>query len=186
MVLLDGDDVLIGRQVFSLLNAVYQKEKIALTYGQFLLVRNNQITSGFSREIPYGYLQDGKFRQLRGFFTSHLKTMYVDVMRAIKESDLQYANGTYYNYASDVAYMTPAIELVGTRLKFLKELNYEYRFDTGANEPHQQQIVVEFQVYDKPASKKMESMPFADNPKTVHYPWWFDDRSESISLIIFF
>ncbi len=96
--------------------------------------------------------------------------MYVDVMRAIKESDLQYANGTYYDYASDVAYMTPAVELVGTRLKFLKELNYEYRFDTGANEPKQQQIVVEFQVYDKPPSKKMESMPFADNPKTVHYP----------------
>ena len=39
MVLLDGDDALIGRQVFALLNAVYQKEKIALTYGQFLLFR---------------------------------------------------------------------------------------------------------------------------------------------------
>lgn len=68
--------------------------------------------------------------------------MYVDVMRAIKVADLQYSNGTYYGYASDVAYMTPAIELVGTRLKFLKELNYEYRFDTGANEPHKQQMVV--------------------------------------------
>jgi len=29
--------------------------------------------------------------------------------------------------------MTPAIELVGTRLKFLSELIYEYRFDTGIN-----------------------------------------------------
>ncbi len=36
MVFLDGDDALIGRQVFALLNAVYQKEKIALTYGQSL------------------------------------------------------------------------------------------------------------------------------------------------------
>ena len=49
LVMLDGDDALIGRQVFTLLNAVYQKEKIALTYGQFLLVRNDQISSGFSR-----------------------------------------------------------------------------------------------------------------------------------------
>ncbi len=47
--MLDGDDALIGRQVFALLNAVYQKEKIALTYGQFLLVRNDQISNGFSR-----------------------------------------------------------------------------------------------------------------------------------------
>jgi 2-keto-4-pentenoate hydratase len=91
-------------------------------------------------------------------------------MHAIKLADLQYINGTFYDYASDVAYMTPAIELVGTRLKFLKELNYEYRFDTGANEPHQQQMVVEYQVYDKAPSKKMEEMSFADNSKTVHYP----------------
>ena len=52
MILLDGDDSLIGRQVLSLLNAVYQKEKIALTYGQFLVVRNSKVTSGFSRTIP--------------------------------------------------------------------------------------------------------------------------------------
>ena len=109
MILLDGDDVLIGRQVFSLLNAVYQKEKIALTYGQFLLVRNNMVTSGFSRDIPQSNLEKGTFRALKGFFTSHLKTMYVDVMRNIKVEDLQYPNGTYYDYAPDVAYMTPAI-----------------------------------------------------------------------------
>lgn len=45
--------------------------------------------------------------------------MYVDVFRQLKVTDLQYDNGTFYDYASDVVYMTPAIELVGTRLKFL-------------------------------------------------------------------
>jgi hypothetical protein len=38
--------------------------------------------------------------------------------------------------------MTPAIELVGTRLKFISELIYEYRFDTGMNDPHNKQVVV--------------------------------------------
>lgn len=38
MVLLDGDDALVGRQVFALLNAVYQKEKLGLVYGQLLVV----------------------------------------------------------------------------------------------------------------------------------------------------
>ena len=38
MIFLDGDDALIGRQVFSLLNAVYQKEKVGLVYAQFLFV----------------------------------------------------------------------------------------------------------------------------------------------------
>jgi hypothetical protein len=39
MISVDGDDALIGRQVFALLNAVYQKDKVALTYGQFLMVK---------------------------------------------------------------------------------------------------------------------------------------------------
>ncbi len=93
----------------------------------------------------------------------------MDVMREIKPEDLQYANGTFYDYASDVTYMTPSIEMVGPRLKFLKELVYEYRFDTGANDPHQKQIVVEYQVYAKTPYKRLQSMQFADNPKTVHY-----------------
>jgi hypothetical protein len=36
MTLVDGDDALIGRQVFSLLNAIYQKYKPALTFGQLI------------------------------------------------------------------------------------------------------------------------------------------------------
>jgi hypothetical protein len=135
-----------------------------------MLVRNNQVSSGFSREIPQQYLEQGNFRQLKSFFTSHLKTVYVDVMREIKPADLQYSNGTFYDYAPDVTYMTPSIEMVGTKSKFLKELVYEYRFDTGANEPHQKQVVVEYQVYTKTPYKKLESMAFSDNPKTVHYP----------------
>jgi hypothetical protein len=38
MMLIDGDDALIGRQVFGLLNAIYQNEKVALMYGQFLIL----------------------------------------------------------------------------------------------------------------------------------------------------
>lgn len=81
--------------------------------------------------------------------------MYVNVFRQIKETDFQYDNGTFYDSASDVAYMTPAIELVGTRLKFLTEINYEYHFDTGLNEGHYKQMTVEAQIYLKPASKKL-------------------------------
>lgn len=35
--------------------------------------------------------------------------MYVDVMRAMNEDDFKDENGTWYAYASDMAYMTPAI-----------------------------------------------------------------------------
>ena len=48
MVFLNGDDAFIGRQVLSLLNAVYQKEKVALTYGSFLEVEKFKVTKGHS------------------------------------------------------------------------------------------------------------------------------------------
>jgi hypothetical protein len=50
MVLVDGDDALIGRQVFSLLNAFYQREKPALVYTQLLFIYPSHI--GNSRNQP--------------------------------------------------------------------------------------------------------------------------------------
>ncbi len=47
--MLDGDDSLIGRDVFAVLNAVYQKQKVGLTYGQFILVRKNAFSTGWSK-----------------------------------------------------------------------------------------------------------------------------------------
>jgi hypothetical protein len=80
-----------------------------LTYGQFIVVRNFTISVGWSRTIPRESLENGEFRKLKDFFSSHLKTMYVDLFRKINASDLQYQNGSFYGYAPDVAYMTPAI-----------------------------------------------------------------------------
>ena len=60
MILLDGDDSLVGTQVLSLLNAVYQKEKLALVYSQFLMVNaNQQVVVGFSAPIPQILLDKG-------------------------------------------------------------------------------------------------------------------------------
>ncbi len=35
--------------------------------------------------------------------------MYVDLFRKINAGDLQYKNGTFYDYSPDVVYMTPMI-----------------------------------------------------------------------------
>ena len=52
--------------------------------------------------------------------------------------------------------MTPMIEMVGTRIKFLQEVNYEYRYDTGLNDPGSEQRRVEMQIYEKPAYTKLD------------------------------
>lgn len=51
MVLVDGDDMIIGRQVFSLLNAYYQQNKPAIVYTQFLFIRPTHIGNATNREI---------------------------------------------------------------------------------------------------------------------------------------
>lgn len=66
--------------------------------------------------------------------------------------------------------MTPSVQLVGKRLKYVTELIYEYRFGTGNNESSKKQSDYFSQVMAKKPYKKMESMPFADNPKSIHYP----------------
>ena len=84
--LIDGDDALIGRQVFGLLNAIYQKEKIALTYGQFFILEKDKIVRNAPTVDISNNIQKGLYpRVLRRFMTGHLKTMYVDVYRAIKK-----------------------------------------------------------------------------------------------------
>jgi hypothetical protein len=91
MVLVDGDDALIGRQVFALLNAFYQREKPALVYTQLLFVYSDHI--GNSRNQPINttiFEATGAWRKQYRFCTSHLKTFYVDLFRMIKKEDLQF------------------------------------------------------------------------------------------------
>jgi hypothetical protein len=42
---MNGDDSLIGRNILSLLNAIYQQYEVALTYSNYLTVNNNDRTS---------------------------------------------------------------------------------------------------------------------------------------------
>lgn len=79
--LLDGDDSFLGRQVMSLFNAVYQKNKAGLVYSTYFVItgNNNAGIGGSSREIPEAFLLPNKFREAKGFFTSHLLTFYADL-----------------------------------------------------------------------------------------------------------
>lgn len=58
VMLVDGDDSLLGRQAMSLFNAVYQKNKAGLVYSRYLLISNNDRAGlgGSSRQIPKEYL----------------------------------------------------------------------------------------------------------------------------------
>ena len=52
MIIMNGNDSLIGRQVFSLLNTVYQIDKPVLVYAQSLVFSPNEVCLGKSKMIP--------------------------------------------------------------------------------------------------------------------------------------
>lgn len=109
--LLDGDDSLLGAQVMALFNAVYQDNMAGLVYSRYLVISSNDRAGigGSSRQIPEEFLSYNKFRDLKGFFTSHLLTFYADLFWKVDKSDLTYDNGTFFKFAYDVALVTPII-----------------------------------------------------------------------------
>jgi hypothetical protein len=85
VVMLDGDDSLVGVNVLGLLNALYQKERPAVLWANFVSIfNNNQVAMGFSRDYSEKQKADGTFRKMKGFIASHLKTFFVDVFKKIK------------------------------------------------------------------------------------------------------
>lgn len=129
MMIIDGDDQLIGNQVFKLFNAVLNKQKVWFAYSNFLDSNKNV---GFSRPIPTSATE---VRKVRGqlFVTSHLRAFYVSLFLRIKEKDLQDSRGRYFQAANDVAMCIPMLEMSGDRVRYIPEITYSYESNTGNN-----------------------------------------------------
>lgn len=85
----DGDDNLVGRQVFRLLNAIYQERKARFVYLNFLqFFRNRQeltLSPGYSREV---LPQTKKTRTYRQRATPlHLRCWMSDLFLNVSEAD---------------------------------------------------------------------------------------------------
>lgn len=80
MMIVDGDDQLVGRQVFKLFNAVLHKEKVWFAYSNFI---DSNKKVGFSREIPLSTVEIRKVRS-QLFVTSHLRAFYAALFLKIQ------------------------------------------------------------------------------------------------------
>jgi hypothetical protein len=131
-VMLDGDDSFIGTNVLSFLNALYQKEKLAMMWNNFIqITTNSRPAMGFSRSYENYDVSYKHYRATGMFYSSHLKSFFVDLFRQIKVEDLQTYDGKFYGGASDTAIMLSMIEMSYPRWKYVPEIVYEYRYDTG-------------------------------------------------------
>jgi hypothetical protein len=57
---------------------------------------------------------------------------------------------------------TPMLEMIGDRFMYIPELTYEYRYDTGQNDPGEEQMLVTSIVFDKKPYEKLKGMPWID------------------------
>lgn len=122
VVQMDGDDWLADDMVLSLLNKVYSKFDVWLTYGQFISWPQGEI--GCSREIPANIRNANAIREF-GFCYSHPRTFYAWLFKKIKLKDLLY-KGSFIPAAPtpDVLMMFPMVEMAGIHAQFIPDVLY--------------------------------------------------------------
>ena len=128
-VIVDGDDELLGRQVFKLFNSVFQREQNWFVYSNFISFVG---TVGYSRSYNKDIRKDNKYRKA-GFVSSHLRAFYTQLFRLIKDEDLRDGAGEYLEAANDVAICLPILEMSHERVRYIPEVTYWYNSDTGQN-----------------------------------------------------
>jgi hypothetical protein len=57
---------------------------------------------------------------------SHLRTLYTQLLREIKEEDLLGKDGKYLKAANDVSILLPCLEMSHRRVIYIPELTYMY------------------------------------------------------------
>ncbi len=129
-IVLDGDDWLKHDHVFSLINKVYDKYKIWMTYGQYEKYPTGKI--GDSRQLPEDIITTNSYRKYR-WVTSHLRTYYNWLFKRIKKEDLLY-KGNFFPAIGDTAVMFPLLEMAGKKSKFIPDIIYVYNKATPLND----------------------------------------------------
>ena len=166
ILLLDGDDWLFHKQVFSKIATEYASPSTLLTYGQFITYPRWQL--GFCRP-----LSNETFVNFRkgSFLYSHLRTFRFKLWNAIDDQELRDSSGHYYRTAWDLAIMYPLLEMTGgLGCKYIEEILYVYNTDNPLNDciAHRElQAATALEIINKTASKqKFFSEPIQYLPST--------------------
>lgn len=122
IVVLDGDDWFAHANVLTMLNDVYQNSDVWMTYGQFQEFSSGTI--GFCAPIP-DYIIDAHAYRLYDWVTSHLKTFYAGLFKAIP-IDYCMRKGSFLTSAGDCAVMFALLELSGGRATCVEDVLYIY------------------------------------------------------------
>lgn len=168
IVLVDGDDFLVHRQVLTRLNTIYQDPNVWITWGQF--VRYPQGGGGFCDAIPPEIVSANAFRDYP-FVSSHLRTFYAGLYQRVRPIDVQDCNGRFFTIAGDVAQMFAMMEMAGEHGKFVPEVLYEYNRANPINDDKVDragQVRTELSIREKARYGRLRSLSDPQGPREVY------------------
>ena len=151
IILVDGDDALYDKNVFSYLNETYKNSDINLTFGNYVLRKNNIIQNNIIRPCNNNNLKEmisnNSFRNNLKFGASHLKTFKFKLFKKINKKDLM-KDGEYIKTSTDLAMMFPMLEMSRYKFKCIDKPLYIYTYDNpnslhNNNIKKQKQIVMD-------------------------------------------
>lgn len=121
---IDGDDWFSYDGVLELLNKIYSKWDIWITYGQYQTWPQNEM--GGSRPVPESVIKENKYREF-GFYYSHPRTFYAGLFKKIQLKDLIY-KGSFIPTAPcpDFMFMFPMLEMAGMHALFIPDILYRW------------------------------------------------------------
>jgi glycosyltransferase involved in cell wall biosynthesis len=133
VVTVDGDDTLKGKDVFSHLADIYDKNSnVWMTYGNWEADPPGKLQSD-NEHIPDYIVLSNRFRQYK-FCTTQLRTFYAGLFKKIKKSDFQH-KGKFFMAAGDVAFMIPLLELSARgHIHFVEKVIYTYNLHNPIND----------------------------------------------------
>lgn len=117
----DGDDWLSSVFAFEYLNAIYQKESVWMTYGQYQKYPTGEVGGHYHQEINQA-IDNANLHRIYAFPYSHLKTYKYWLFNKIDRKDLiDPQTGEYYSAAWDHVLCFPMVEMAGKEHTFMSE-----------------------------------------------------------------
>jgi glycosyltransferase involved in cell wall biosynthesis len=132
--MVDGDDKINGKDVFSYINSLYANENVWFTYGQYKNVPASQAIAwghremGYCRPVPKHIQRKHAYREY-SFIYMHPRTFRAWLFKMVRLEDLiadeiEGFQGDFYPASNDVAMYFPMVEMAHLRIKFIPDILY--------------------------------------------------------------
>jgi glycosyltransferase involved in cell wall biosynthesis len=134
IVTIDGDDWLAHNAVLLMINNIYDKYRVLITYGSYQSYPYNQNLEKYNLPVAQEVINNRSYRTMSGLFTlSHVRTFKAGLFQRVKLEDLKY-DGKFFDVSWDLAIMFPMLEMAGDNVIRVPTKSLIYNVATGLND----------------------------------------------------